>query len=122
MPNCACQLQVLLAMRPGRNKYNLAGRWCAHIQLTLSHSLHHGKGIHRYNYADLPLWDMVFGTFRNPEGFQAEHGFYPGASARIAEMLAFQEVSVPEGAECQDAEASPGREQPADNIDQPVSA
>ena len=71
-------------------------RWLGFlIQRPESHSVHHGKSIHRYNYSDLPLWDMVFGTFRNPQDFQAEHGFYKGASARIPEMLAFQDVTAP---------------------------
>jgi sterol desaturase/sphingolipid hydroxylase (fatty acid hydroxylase superfamily) len=71
-------------------------RWLGYIiQRPESHSVHHAKGIHRYNYSDLPLWDMVFGTFRNPEDFQAEHGFYPGASERIPEMVAFRDVSAP---------------------------
>jgi len=71
-------------------------RWLGYlIQRPESHSVHHGKGIHRYNYSDLPLWDIVFGTFRNPESFQREHGFYSGASARIPEMLAFRDVSTP---------------------------
>lgn len=71
-------------------------RWLGYlIQRPESHSVHHGKGIHRYNYSDLPLWDMLFGTFRNPESFQKEHGFYPGASERIPEMLAFRDVSTP---------------------------
>jgi sterol desaturase/sphingolipid hydroxylase (fatty acid hydroxylase superfamily) len=71
-------------------------RWLGYlIQRPESHSVHHGKGIHRYNYSDLPLWDIVFGTFRNPEGFQREHGFYAGASERIPEMLAFRDISTP---------------------------
>lgn len=71
-------------------------RWLGYIiQRPESHSVHHGRGIHRYNYSDLPLWDIVFGTFRNPEGFQAEHGFYAGASGRIPEMLAFRDVAEP---------------------------
>ena len=55
--------------------------------------MHHGRGIHRHNYADLPLWDMVFGTFRNPqrETTPRTAGFYHGASARLATMLAFRE-------------------------------
>jgi sterol desaturase/sphingolipid hydroxylase (fatty acid hydroxylase superfamily) len=70
-------------------------RWLGYlVQRPESHSVHHGKGIHRYNYSDLPLWDIVFGTFRNPAGFQREHGFYRGASARIPEMLAFRDVST----------------------------
>jgi len=71
-------------------------RWLGYIiQRPESHSVHHGRNIHRYNYADVPLWDMIFGTFRNPEGFQAEQGFYKGGSSRILEMLAFQDVSTP---------------------------
>lgn len=70
-------------------------RWLGYIlQRPESHSLHHGRGIHRYNYADLPLWDIVFGTFRNPRDFQKRHGFYDGASERVADMLLFQDVST----------------------------
>jgi sterol desaturase/sphingolipid hydroxylase (fatty acid hydroxylase superfamily) len=71
-------------------------RWLGYIiQRPESHSVHHGRGIHRFNYSDLPLWDIVFGTFRNPEKFQREHGFYNGASERIPEMLVFRDVSTP---------------------------
>ena len=30
------------------------------------HRLHHARGLHHYNYSDLPLWDALFGTLRNP--------------------------------------------------------
>ena len=71
-------------------------RWLGYlIQRPESHSVHHGKGVHRYNYSDLPVWDMVFGTFRNPAGFQKEHGFYPGASERIGDMLMGRDVTTP---------------------------
>ncbi len=71
-------------------------RWLGYlIQRPESHSVHHGRGIHRYNYSDLPLWDMVFGTFRNPLERQPLHGFYDGASERVNEMLLFQDVSRP---------------------------
>lgn len=36
------------------------------IQRPESHCLHHKRGYHTNNYSDLPLWDMVFGTFENP--------------------------------------------------------
>lgn len=65
------------------------------IQRPESHAIHHAREVHAYNYADLPLWDIVFGTFRNPEDFQPKHGFYDGASERIPEMLAFRDVSTP---------------------------
>ncbi len=64
------------------------------IQRPESHSIHHGRGIHHYNYADLPLMDMIFGTFRNPEKHQEETGFYQGASARVLDMLCFQDVNT----------------------------
>jgi sterol desaturase/sphingolipid hydroxylase (fatty acid hydroxylase superfamily) len=71
-------------------------RWLGYIvQRPESHTLHHGRGLHRYNYADLPLIDMLFGTFRNPQTFETETGFYAGASARIGAMLTFKDVSAP---------------------------
>jgi sterol desaturase/sphingolipid hydroxylase (fatty acid hydroxylase superfamily) len=75
-------------------------RWLGYlIQRPESHSVHHGRGIHRFNYSDLPLWDIVFGTFRNPEQFQEKQGFYDGASARIADMLSFRDVTRPKPVE-----------------------
>jgi len=70
-------------------------RWLGYIiQRPESHSVHHGRGVHRWNYSDLPLWDMVFGTFRNPSGaVSAEAGFYAGASARLGAMLAFRRIA-----------------------------
>jgi len=65
------------------------------VQRPESHSLHHQRGVHRWNYSDLPLWDIVFGTFRNPKEFAAEAGFHDGASARIGAMLAFRDVAQP---------------------------
>lgn len=69
------------------------------VQRPESHTVHHGRNIHRWNYSDLPLWDMLFGTFRNPApgAEPREVGFYNGASVRIAEMLAFRDVSRPSG-------------------------
>lgn len=65
------------------------------IQRPESHALHHGKGIHKYNYSDIPVFDMLFGTFRNPKGFEHETGFYHGASERVVDMLLFKDVSEP---------------------------
>jgi sterol desaturase/sphingolipid hydroxylase (fatty acid hydroxylase superfamily) len=68
------------------------------IQRPESHHVHHGKGIHRNNYSDLPLWDMLFGTFHNPRAAELvnlECGFYKGASARIPEMLIGRLVDKP---------------------------
>jgi sterol desaturase/sphingolipid hydroxylase (fatty acid hydroxylase superfamily) len=59
--------------------------------------VHHERGVHRFNYSDLPLWDIVFGTFRNPATFDAKTGFYDGASARVLEMIVGKDVTVPRG-------------------------
>jgi sterol desaturase/sphingolipid hydroxylase (fatty acid hydroxylase superfamily) len=63
------------------------------IQRPESHSLHHAKGIHKYNYSDLPIFDIIFGTFKNPKEYEHETGFYDGASSKIVEMLTFQDIN-----------------------------
>lgn len=63
------------------------------IQRPESHTIHHGKGIHKHNYADLPIFDILFGTFDNPQGYEVETGFYQGASDKIADMLLFRNIS-----------------------------
>ncbi|HEY5746994.1 MAG TPA: sterol desaturase family protein [Chryseolinea sp.] len=71
-------------------------QWLGYIiQRPESHSHHHARGIHRYNYSDLPLFDIIFGTFRNPKDFEPEIGFYHGASARIWDMLQSKDVTQP---------------------------
>ena len=70
-------------------------QWLGYIiQRPESHSMHHAKGIHASNYSDLPLFDIIFGTFKNPKNFAKQTGFYKGASKRIPEMLMFKDVSV----------------------------
>jgi sterol desaturase/sphingolipid hydroxylase (fatty acid hydroxylase superfamily) len=72
-------------------------RWLGWIvQRPESHALHHERGVHAFNYADLPLWDIVFGTFRNgPVSAPPQQGFYDGASRRVLAMLFFRDVSQP---------------------------
>jgi len=66
------------------------------IQRPESHHIHHARGVHRHNYADLPIMDMIFGTYRNPRVIEnKEVGFYKGASNRIPEMLVGMDVSRP---------------------------
>ena len=72
-------------------------RWIGYfIQRPESHTIHHAKGIHKYNYTDLPIIDMLFGTFKNPKGYKHETGFYHGASAKVKEMLLFKDISKEE--------------------------
>lgn len=70
--------------------------WLGYIvQRPESHGIHHAKGIHAYNYSDLPLFDIIFGTFKNPRNYENETGFYLGASKRIIDMLMFRSVDEP---------------------------
>jgi hypothetical protein len=64
------------------------------VQRPESHSVHHARGIHQYNYSDLPLFDIIFGTFRNPKEFAAESGFHGVSSAQIGQMLLFRDVAA----------------------------
>jgi sterol desaturase/sphingolipid hydroxylase (fatty acid hydroxylase superfamily) len=63
-------------------------RWLGYfVQRPESHSLHHKRGHHANNYGDLPLFDMIFGTFANPTAFEPRLGFHEGASRQLGEML-----------------------------------
>ncbi len=62
------------------------------VQRPEAHSLHHARGKHRDNYAGLPVFDILFGTFVNPSDFSPETGFGLGASSRVLEMVMGREV------------------------------
>lgn len=63
-------------------------RWVGYlVQRPESHSHHHERGVHARNYGDLPLFDMLGGTFHNPPGFAPECGFHEGGSRRVGAML-----------------------------------
>lgn len=73
-------------------------RWLGYfIQRPEAHCVHHERGLHAYNYADLPLWDLIFGTFRNPESWAGEAGFEAGGSQKLGAMLAGRDVSAGTG-------------------------
>lgn len=65
------------------------------VQRPESHSRHHAQGIHNGNFSDLPIFDVLLGTFHNPAEFAPATGFYEGSSSRVPEMLAFRDVSQP---------------------------
>ena len=65
------------------------------IQRPESHCVHHRMGVHYYNYADLPFWDILGGTFRNPRKFMGECGFEAPADKRMGAMFGFGDVNEP---------------------------
>jgi hypothetical protein len=56
--------------------------------------VHHARGLHALNYG-FPIYDMIFGTFRNPEHAETKHGFWQGASNRVGSMLLGIDVTEP---------------------------
>jgi sterol desaturase/sphingolipid hydroxylase (fatty acid hydroxylase superfamily) len=64
------------------------------IQRPEAHCVHHRRGMHAYNYGDLPLWDLLLGTFRNPREFRGECGFDAPADRRVGAMLGFVDVNA----------------------------
>ena len=62
------------------------------IQTPELHSVHHQLDVHHYNYADIPLWDRLFGTYRDADEFVPECGFPRHNERKLAQMLAFRNV------------------------------
>jgi sterol desaturase/sphingolipid hydroxylase (fatty acid hydroxylase superfamily) len=57
------------------------------------HSWHHARGLHRHNYSELPVFDLLFGTFHNPREFAPRTGFHEGGSSRVIEMVMGRDVA-----------------------------
>ncbi len=64
------------------------------IQRPEAHCEHHRRGVHAFNYGDLPVWDLLLGTFRNPARFDGECGFDGPSDRRVGAMLAFDDVNA----------------------------
>ena len=63
------------------------------IQRPEAHCVHHRRGVHAFNYSDLPLWDLLFGSFHNPQAFHGECGFEAPADRRLVAMLGWRDVN-----------------------------
>ena len=62
------------------------------IQTPELHSLHHELDVHAGNYGDLPIWDRLFGTYRDADGFAPQCGFPHNNERHLSRMLVFQDV------------------------------
>ncbi|MEC7987929.1 MAG: sterol desaturase family protein [Myxococcota bacterium] len=61
-----------------------------------NHMLHHARGVHRANYADIPIIDMIFGTFVLPEKAPDSVGFWDGASQQFIRKWSLKDISEPQ--------------------------
>lgn len=62
------------------------------IQRPESHCIHHEDGVHHYNFGDLPLWDLMFGTLRNPRAWDGRCGL-GDAEERVRDLLGGVDVT-----------------------------
>jgi sterol desaturase/sphingolipid hydroxylase (fatty acid hydroxylase superfamily) len=70
-------------------------RWIGRIiQRPEAHCEHHRIGQHAFNYGDIPLWDILFGTYLNPREFTGACGFRPGTEERLGALLAGRDLSA----------------------------
>ncbi|WP_219895325.1 sterol desaturase family protein [Aquisediminimonas profunda] len=67
------------------------------IQRPEAHMLHHERDVHARNFGDMPIWDMIFGTYANPLRADVPVGFAPEAMRRWLAMIAFVDVNKGSG-------------------------
>jgi hypothetical protein len=59
-----------------------------------SHRIHHKYRHHTQNFADLPLWDWLFGSFHNPrtDAVPTRCGYEDWREDRFDDIVAFRDV------------------------------
>ena len=62
------------------------------IQTPELHSIHHESKVHKYNYADLPIWDRLFGTYKDTLQFRSQCGFGENREQKLVQMFLFKDV------------------------------
>ncbi len=68
-------------------------RWIGHFfQRPEMHRIHHQYGRHKNNYGDIVWWDMLFGTYENPELFTGTCGFDAEREEMLGEMILYADV------------------------------
>ena len=68
--------------------------WWGYIfQRPEQHRIHHRQGVHYYNFSDLPIWDMCFGTFKNPKEVNISCGFKDNRENQLWKILSGKNVN-----------------------------
>lgn len=58
------------------------------------HKIHHKEGVHYNNFSDLPLWDILFGTYENPRQIDEDAcGFSDAKEKEFLKILRFKNVN-----------------------------
>ena len=61
------------------------------------HCVHHERDVHTSNFSDLPLWDALFGTWRNPRRRDIACGFPAQRELRVLDLLVGRDVNAVAG-------------------------
>ncbi|MGC1458552.1 MAG: sterol desaturase family protein [Steroidobacteraceae bacterium] len=56
------------------------------------HRIHHEYHRHKNNYGDITWWDMLFGTYENPQVWSGRCGFDDAKEQRLLPMLIYRDV------------------------------
>jgi sterol desaturase/sphingolipid hydroxylase (fatty acid hydroxylase superfamily) len=75
------------------------------VQRPEMHRQHHEIHVHGYNYGDLPIWDMLFKTYRNPSSFSGVYGFGENRELKLGSMLLGEDISNPEMSPLRDVQS-----------------
>jgi sterol desaturase/sphingolipid hydroxylase (fatty acid hydroxylase superfamily) len=68
-------------------------KWMKYIiQTPELHSVHHEMDVHQYNYSDIPIWDKLFGTYKDADDFSSRCGFPNDNERKFLKMLFFKDV------------------------------
>jgi len=62
------------------------------IQTPELHSVHHQLDVHKYNFSDFPVWDRLFGTYKDTTAFTDACGFPNDNERKLGKMLLFKDV------------------------------
>jgi sterol desaturase/sphingolipid hydroxylase (fatty acid hydroxylase superfamily) len=88
-------LQYFMTLVPHWNVHT--PKWVGYfVQRPEEHILHHQRGVHAGNYADWPVWDKLFGTYREPMVEPVQVSFDRASFADQLNMLAFVDVNSSE--------------------------
>jgi sterol desaturase/sphingolipid hydroxylase (fatty acid hydroxylase superfamily) len=68
-------------------------RWVGYFfQRPEMHRIHHQHGRHKNNYGDITWWDMLFGTYENPQEWVHSCGFDADKEEKLFSMLTYHDV------------------------------
>jgi sterol desaturase/sphingolipid hydroxylase (fatty acid hydroxylase superfamily) len=62
------------------------------MQMPELHPVHHQLDVHKYNFADLPIRDRLFGTCRDADESAPQCGFPRHNKRKLGRMLVFRDV------------------------------